>query len=51
MSYPITANWIQFKRISENEYKIINLLHDEEIVTDAYTVWFAHQLNGKEILI
>lgn len=47
MAYPITANWIRFKRISENEYKIINLLHDEEIVTDAYTVWFARQLNGK----
>lgn len=47
MAYPITANWIRFKRISENEYKIINLLHDEEIATDAYTVWFARQLNGK----
>lgn len=47
MAYPITANWIRFKRISENEYKIINLLHDEEIVTDAYTVWFTRQLNGK----
>lgn len=47
MAYPITANWIRFKRISENEYKIINLLHDEEIVTAAYTVWFARQLNGK----
>ena len=47
MAHPITANWIRFKRISEKEYKIINLLHDEEIVTDAYTVWFARQLNGK----
>lgn len=47
MSYPITANWIRFKRISENKYKIINLLHDEEFVTDAYTAWFARQLNGK----
>ena len=47
MSYPITTNWIRFKQISENEYKIINLLHDEEIVTDAYTVWFARHLNGK----
>ena len=47
MSYPIVANWIRLKRISENEYKIINLLHDEEIVTDAYTVWFVRQLNGK----
>lgn len=47
MAHPITANWIRFKRISENEYKIINLLHDEEIATDAYTVWFTRQLNGK----
>lgn len=47
MAHPITANWIRFKRISENEYNIINLLHDEEIATDAYTVWFTRQLNGK----
>lgn len=48
MSYPITANWIRFKRISENEYKIINLLHDEEIIADGYTMWFVRQLNGKK---
>lgn len=47
MSYPITANWIRFKRVSDDKYKIINLLYDEEIITDAYTVWFARQLNGK----
>ena len=47
MSYPITANWIRFKRISNDEYKIINLLYDEEQETDAYTVWFIRQLNGK----
>lgn len=47
MSYPITANWIRFKRISDDEYKVINLLYDEEFETDSYTVWFARQLNGK----
>lgn len=47
MNKPILANWIRFKKISDNEYKIINLLYDEEIAADAYTVWFARQLNGK----
>lgn len=47
MKYPTLANWIRFKRISENEYEIVNLLHDEEIQSDAYTVWFARQLNGR----
>ena len=47
MKHPTLANWIRFKRISENDYKIINLLYDEEIESDSYTVWFASQLNGK----
>lgn len=47
MKYPTLANWIRFKKVSENEYEIVDLLHDEKIQTDAYTVWFARQLNGK----
>lgn len=47
MKYPTLANWIRFKKVSENEFEIIDLLHDEKIQTDAYTVWFARQLNGK----
>lgn len=47
MNNPILANWIKFKKISDDEYKIINLLYDEEIIVDSYTVWFAHQLDGK----
>ncbi len=47
MKYPILANWIRFKQISDNEYEIVDLLHDEKIKTDSYTVWFARQLNGK----
>lgn len=47
MKYPILANWIRFRHISRNEYEIVNLLHNEKIQADAYTVWFARQLNGK----
>lgn len=47
MKYPTLANWIRFKRTSENEYEIVDLLHDKRITTDAYTVWFIRQLNGK----
>lgn len=47
MKHPTLANWIRFKKVSENEYEIVDLLHDEKIQTDAYTVWFARQLNGK----
>ena len=47
MSYPTLANWIRFRQLSDNEYEIINMLHDEKIQTDAYTAWFARQLNGK----
>ncbi len=47
MKYPTLANWIRFKRISEDEYEIVDLLHDKKIKSDAYTVWFVRQLNGK----
>lgn len=47
MKHPTLANWIRFKKVSENEYEIVDLLHDEKIQTDAYKVWFARQLNGK----
>lgn len=47
MKFPTLANWIRFRKVSENEYEIVDLLHDEIIKTDAYTVWFARQLNGK----
>lgn len=47
MSYPILANWIRFKRISDVDYEIVDLLHNENIKADAYTVWFARQLDGK----
>ena len=47
MKYPVLANWIRFRRISGDEYEIIDLLNDEIIQADAYTVWFARQLNGK----
>ncbi len=47
MKYPALANWIRFKRTSENEYEIIDLLRDEKFRTDVYTVRFARQLNGK----
>lgn len=47
MKHPTLANWIRFKKVSENEYEIVDLLHEEKIQTDAYTVWFARQLNGK----
>ncbi len=41
MKYPTLAKWIRFKQTSENKYEIVNLLNDEKIQTDAYTVWFA----------
>lgn len=47
MGYPVLADWIRFKRISEDEYLIIDLLNDKKIETDADTVWFARQLDGK----
>lgn len=47
MGYPVLADWIRFKRISEDEYLIIDLLYDQKIETDADTVWFARQLDGK----
>ncbi|MBQ6930870.1 MAG: hypothetical protein IJN38_01960 [Clostridia bacterium] len=47
MGYPVLADWIRFKRISENKYLIIDLLNDETIETDAATVRFASQLDGK----
>ncbi len=47
MKYPTLANWIRFKRISKDEYEIVDLLHDKRIKTDAYSVWFLRQLNGK----
>lgn len=47
MKYPTLANWIRFKQISDDEFEIIDLLHDEKIQTDVNTVWFARQLNGK----
>lgn len=47
MKHPTLANWIRFKKVSENEYEIVDLLHDEKNQTDAYTVWFVRQLNGK----
>lgn len=47
MGYPVLADWIRFKRISEDEYLIIDLLYDQKIETDATTVWFARQLDGK----
>lgn len=47
MKCPVLANWIRFKRVSEDEYLIVNLLLDEQTKTDAYTVWFAKHLDGK----
>lgn len=47
VKYPTLANWIRFKRISEDEYEIINLLHDEKIKSDSYSAWFIRQLDGK----
>ena len=47
MKYPTLANWIRFKQISDDEFEIIDLLHDEKFQTNVYTVWFARQLNGK----
>lgn len=47
MKYPTLANWIRFKRVSEDEYEIVDLLHDKIINADVYTVWFIRQLNGK----
>ncbi|MBQ2963196.1 MAG: hypothetical protein IJE14_00915 [Clostridia bacterium] len=47
MGYPVLADWIRFKRISEDKYLIIDLLNDETIETDAATVRFASQLDGK----
>ncbi len=47
MGYPVLADWIRFKRVSEDEYLIIDLLYDKKIETDANTVWFARQLDGK----
>jgi len=51
MKHPTLANWIRFKKVSENEYEIVDLLHDEKIQTDAYTVWFTRQLNRIDKLI
>lgn len=47
MKNPMISNWIRFKRISDDEYEIIDLLNDEIMNADAYTVWFAKQLNGQ----
>ena len=47
MGYPVLADWIRFKRISEDKYLIVDLLNDETIETDAATVRFASQLDGK----
>lgn len=47
MRYPTLAKWIRFKRLSENEYAIIDLLFDQEMRTDAHTAWFIRKLNGK----
>ena len=47
MKYPTLANWIRFKRVSEDEYEIVDLLHDKRIQVDTYAVWFIRQLNGK----
>ena len=47
MKYPTLANWIRFKRVSEDEYEIVDLLHDKITKADVYTVWFIRQLNGK----
>ena len=48
MNKPMLANWIRFKRISEDEYEVVDLLHDKKIKSDAHTVWFIKQLNGKK---
>ena len=47
MSYPILANWIRFKKVSDDEYLVIDQLNDKKIKVEAYTVWFVSQLDGK----
>ncbi|MCM1363746.1 MAG: M50 family metallopeptidase [Faecalibacterium sp.] len=48
MSYPKLANWIRFKKVSENEYIAKNLLSNTEYKLSAYAVWFIRQLDGQK---
>lgn len=47
MSYPVLANWIRFRRISENEFEIIDLLFDKRFKCSEKTFLFLRQLDGK----
>lgn len=44
---PMLANWVRFKRVSENEYLVVDLLYDKTYSADEYTVWFLRQLDGE----
>lgn len=44
---PMLANWVRFRRVSENEYLVVDLLRDKTYTADAYTVWFLRQLDGE----
>lgn len=46
MSYPKLANWIRFKKISDKEYIVYDLMNNESLILDAYLVWFAGKLDG-----
>lgn len=47
MKRPMFANWIRFKKINADEYLVKDLLLENEFYIDAYSVWFAKQLDGK----
>ncbi len=47
MKHPMLANWIEFERVSQNEYIVTDLLTDTRLRTDAHTAWFVRRLNGR----
>lgn len=47
MSYPCLANWNRFKRIDRDTYLVKSVLEDNAFEMNTYSVWFAHQLDGK----
>ena len=47
MSYPCLTNWNRFKKIDRDTYLVKSVLEDNAFEMDTYSVWFAHQLDGK----